>query len=72
MADHVGNAADDLIDPLALAAGHPVIFLGMGNAVHHDPGVAIQDGATAGGLVIQADVITFAHGLFSFSSGRVL
>jgi hypothetical protein len=67
----VRYAADDLVNPLTLSAGYPVAFLGMGDAIQHDPGITIQDGTTAGGLVVQADEVTFAHWLFSFSSDRV-
>jgi hypothetical protein len=33
----------------------------MGNAVHHDPGVTIQDLAATGGLVMQTNEMSFVH-----------
>ncbi|MNL06942.1 hypothetical protein D3C87_1275960 [compost metagenome] len=61
MTDHVGNATDDLVSLAVLATGDPITFAGMGDAVHHDAGMTIQDFAATGGLVMQANEISFVH-----------
>jgi hypothetical protein len=70
MTDHVRNATDNFVSLAVLATGDSITFAGMGDAIHHDSGIAIQDFATTGGFVIQANVITLVHCCFSFSSGR--
>ncbi len=66
MTDHMRNATDDFVSLAVLATGDSITITGMGNAVHHDPGVSIQDLTATGGLVAQANVITLAHCCFSF------
>ncbi|MNV87455.1 hypothetical protein D3C71_1815770 [compost metagenome] len=61
MTDHVRNATDNFVSLAVLAAGDSITITGVGNTVHHDPGVTIQDLAAAGGLVMQADEISFLH-----------
>ncbi|MNL02935.1 hypothetical protein D3C87_1234560 [compost metagenome] len=61
MTDHVRNATHDLVSFAVLATGDPIAFAGMGDAVHHDSGMTIQDLAATGGLVMQADEMSFVH-----------
>ncbi|MNG00257.1 hypothetical protein D3C84_831860 [compost metagenome] len=61
MTDYVRNATDDSISFAVLSTSDPIAFASMSDAIHHDSGIAIQDFATAGGLVIQANEITFIH-----------
>jgi hypothetical protein len=64
MTDKMRNATDNLIDLPVLAASDSITFARMGEAIQHDSGIAIEDFATAGGLVMQANEIAFIH-LFS-------
>jgi hypothetical protein len=65
MTDHVGDATDNLIGLAVLATGDSITIASMGNAVHHDSGIAIQDLAATGGLIIQANEISLAHRISS-------
>ncbi|MNY59684.1 hypothetical protein D3C86_1961580 [compost metagenome] len=61
MTDHVRNATDNFVSLAVLATGDSITLAGMGNAVHHNPGVTIQDLAATGGLVMQANEMSFVH-----------
>jgi hypothetical protein len=59
--DHVRNATDDLISLPVLSTSDSITFTGMSDTVQHDSSVTIQDFATTGGFVIQANEISFIH-----------
>jgi hypothetical protein len=61
MTDHVGNPTDDLISLAVLATGDPIAFASMGDSVHHDAGMTIQDFAATGGLIMQTNEMSFVH-----------
>ncbi|MNF89465.1 hypothetical protein D3C84_719930 [compost metagenome] len=65
MTNHVGDATDDLIGLAVLATGDSITIASMGDAIHHDSGIAIQDLATTGGLVIKTNEISLAHRISS-------
>ena len=72
VADHVGNAADDLIDLSVHTAGHPITGTGVQKAEDVNARIPIQNLAAAGGPVAFTDVVAFVQRVFSLVSGRVL
>jgi hypothetical protein len=61
MTDHVRNATDDPIRLPVFSTRNSITIAGVGNAIHHDPGVTIENLATTGGSVIQTDEMSFSH-----------
>jgi hypothetical protein len=61
MTDHVRNATDNPIGLPVFSTGDSITVAGVGNAIHHDPGVTIENLATTGGSVIQTDEMSFSH-----------
>ncbi|CAI8948680.1 hypothetical protein EMIT0P258_60147 [Pseudomonas sp. IT-P258] len=61
MTDHVRNTTDDPIRLPVFSTGNSITIAGVGNAIHHDPGVTIQNFATTSGSVIQTDEMSFFH-----------
>jgi hypothetical protein len=61
MTDHVRDATDDPIGLPVFSAGNSITIAGVGNAIHHEPGVTIENLAITGGSVIQTDEMSFSH-----------
>jgi len=61
MTVHVRNATDDLICLPILATGNSITFAGMKKAMDVDSFISVQHFPAAGGLVTQANEITYAH-----------
>jgi hypothetical protein len=61
MTGHVRDAPDDPIRLSVLSTGDSITIAGVGNAIHHDPVVTIENCAATGGSVIQTDEMSFSH-----------
>jgi Ni,Fe-hydrogenase I small subunit len=61
MTDHVRDAADNPVSLAILATGDPITFAGMEDAEHNNSVMTIQDRTATGGLVMQANEMSFVH-----------